>query len=611
MSNQEAEDQNRQAGGLRIEIESWVPYEQSLLWRLHRDYYQQQGLQAFLSQDVPYNVSSNPCLARQLVRLMLASLPDPLPPELPVLELGAGLGVFAYNFLLALEQEAPELAPRVCYWLSDYAAESLQELARHPAFADFCARGRLRLCLIDSEQPHLASDLAGEPISLPESGFRLVVANYVFSTLPTAVLLKQGDRWLRQSTRLDWEPLGPDPEPGQVRGFCVAIAQQLRGYRLADSVAADHPSRPLMVALQQAQDSVADALETDALPTGEFRAWLEEALAQAWAVNLGTENWQGLLGTLRELITGPLLRRESYPPDQIQAEDRFEPAEQLFASELHHQALESLTADWPLATAGYSPASLKALGELVKLTCPEGLVVFNDKAYAGPEWMRGAEPERATRHGQSLAHPVNFPLFEAVMALQGIAACRTSDPAQALHSLMIYCGSELPPALRQRFEQDFVITPGNELSHALLEGGHALMQTERIEQAARCLQRALSFRPGDGTLQYLAAVCLLNLTQYDRALALLEAPHDDLFGLFNREILLAEIHRLSGRPAEALPYYLASLRHGENSQTYYNLALCQLELDQPDEARHALLQAATLDPDDEEIEALLASLSQA
>ena len=84
--------------------------------------------------------------------------------------------------------------------------------------------------------------------------------------------------------------------------------------------------------------------------------------------------------------------------------------------------------------------------------------------------------------------------------------------------------------------------------------------------------------------------------------------HDDLFGLFNREILLAESLRLLGQPERALPLYQASLRHGENSQTYYNLALCQLDLDRQDAAIAALQQAAALDPGDEETSALLKSL---
>jgi tetratricopeptide (TPR) repeat protein len=163
----------------------------------------------------------------------------------------------------------------------------------------------------------------------------------------------------------------------------------------------------------------------------------------------------------------------------------------------------------------------------------------------------------------------------------------------------------MPPAVQAQFRQDFVDYPRNEISHALLEGGHALMQQERLEAAERCLRRALNYRPGDGTLQYLQAVCLLNQQRYGEALAVLNRSHDDLFGLLNREILLAESLRLTGQPEAAVPWYLASLRHGENSQTWYNLALCRLELDQRDEALVALQRAAVLDPEDAEIQDLI------
>ncbi|MEZ0373848.1 MAG: hypothetical protein ACAI44_32455, partial [Candidatus Sericytochromatia bacterium] len=70
---QEDQIQQDQTQTIRIEIQAPVPYEQSLLWTLHREYYQQQGLQAFLRQEVPYNISSNPCLAGNALRLLLAA----------------------------------------------------------------------------------------------------------------------------------------------------------------------------------------------------------------------------------------------------------------------------------------------------------------------------------------------------------------------------------------------------------------------------------------------------------------------------------------------------------------------------------------------------------
>lgn len=595
---------------IRIQIQANVPYEQSLLWTLHRDYYQQQGLDAFLRQEVPYNISSNPCLAAQTLRLLQATQPDQ---TLHVLEIGAGLGIFAYNFLQELTTRTPER--ELCYWLSDYSLPGLRQLAAQPAFAAWIASGRLRLCLIDGENPQQAWDLDGQVLPLPTDGFALIVANYVFSTLPTAVLLRQQGQWLRQLTRLEWLPLGEAPDPAELSAFGGMLATRLRQYRLVDHLDPTQASYPMFQALQAAQDQVADQLtgltpgsDPDAFQQ-DFGDWLAGQLSSAWAGFLQTDPVQALQDNVEQLLIVPLLRNSQPPPEQIHESHSFAPVSStgLFADESHLQAIAALTADWPLMSLGYSAPGLAALEGLLELTRPQGLILLNDKAYADSSWMQGLQPEHATRHGQSLAHPVNFPLFAAVMTQKGLVCRATTDPAQALHSLLICKDSAWPPAVAERFQSDFVDYPRNEISHALLEGGHALMQAERLEQAERCLQRALSYRPGDATLQYLTAVCLLNQERYPEALALLKRPHDDLFGLFNREILQAEIYRLTGQPEQALPCYQASLRHGENSQTYYNLALCQLELGQEQAARVSLERARELDPADPEIQALLDS----
>lgn len=588
---------------MRIQLQDFVAYEDSLLWSQHRNYYQQAGLDAFLRQEVPYNVSSNPCLAAQTLGLLEAGAGTHTP--LNVLEIGAGLGIFAYNFLLASQGR------EIRYWLSDFSDAGLKALTEVPAFARWQAEGRLRICLIDGENPRAARDFAGVPVVLPEQGFDLIVANYVYSTLPTAVLLRQQNQWLRQETRLSWLPLGEEPDRSEQRAFTAGIASALRNYRLVDRVGADQPAHALFVALQAAQEQVASRLDSFTESENEdLGDWLTTELTRDWAAGLGVAPDAPLRERVDELLIRPLLRERSQPPEQLSETHRFSPItpEALFETPSHRRALESLVGDWPLASVGYSAAGLKSLASLIDLCRPGGLLLLNDKAYADVDWMRRFEPEVASRHGRSLAHPVNFPLFAALAAELGCASRRTHDPAQALHSLLIVRRPDMPPALSARFETDFISYPRNELSHALLEGGHALMQAERLEQAERCLRRALNYRPGDGTLQYLTAVCLLNLERYGEALALLERPHDDLFGLFNREILMAESYRLLEQFERAIPLYQASLRHGENCQTYYNLALCQLALNQAEAARASLLSARELDPDDGDVAGLLAEL---
>lgn len=605
---------------MQIEIQAPVPYENSLLWELHRRYYQESGAEVFFRQEVPYNISSNPCYARQVVRLLVASLSsegDADRSVVQILEVGAGLGVFALNFLSALEAEAPALLPRVRYLLSDYAPPTLQALAAHPAFGAWMERGLLDIVLLDGERPREYETLDAQRHALP-SDFQLVIANYVLSTLPTAVLSRQPQGWFQQCTSLAWLPLGEAPDPALQQAYQQQLAQRLHQFNLLSTLAEDHPQRALFAALHQAQLAVAAQLEQGLLPQDtELLSWLTAQLQAAWSMAWGQAVPTALLQTLQAAVIRPLLLQASYPPAELFTHHRFraQTPETLFADPLHQQAAEALTAEMPLATLSYPRLGLQALEQLCTQVRPGGLLLISDKAYADARWLEGARAEEATRHGESLAHPVNFLLLEAVLRARGYGVIRTQEEAFALHSLLIAVpgsseGAEnaLSPVVAACFEQDFVQHPGNELSHALLEGGHALLRQESLEQALRALQKALRYRPGDGTLQYLVAVCLLNQERYADAIALLRQPHDDVFGLLNREILLAEAYRLTGQDAEAVSYYRASLRYGENSQTYYNLALSLLELNEETAAREALHAAALLDPDDPEIQGLLSEI---
>lgn len=594
-------------------LQEQSPYESCLLWHLHQHYYQNQGLQAFLKQEVPYNVSSNPCYAMDCVQIYLTSTSGESAHS--ILEIGAGLGLFALNFLQALQKQAPEKLDTLCYWLSDYSMQGLQDLSAHPAFIPWLESGHLKLCRLDVLNPETIRDPWGHALELPASGFEMILANYVFSTLPTAVLMRRGEQWQRQMTTLECWPLGPNPSPESVKLYRLAISQALQADRFIEQIPLEHPNYHVFKALDQAQKHVAHMLiEAEIDSQLNIKDWLEKHLAHHWAKNLGQntedpEQQALLLQSIRSIISEPLFQITPTPtvePDSIKEIHGFENVhlESVCPDPVHQKAIEDLTKSSLVASVGYSASALQTIEHSQKLLTPNGVLLISDKAYADASWMLSDQAERASRHGQSLAHPVNFPLIEAIAQKQGHSVLRTHNPTQALHHLLISAAS-LPSALHQTFEQRFLTFPGNEISHALLEGGHALMQNEALEQAARCFERALSFRPTDGTLQYFYAVCLLNQGHYQRAKEILETEHDDYFGILNRDVLLGEIYRFFEDYPQAIDSYQASFRHGKNSQTYFNLALCWIELHDIQQAIACLTSALELDPDDTETRDLL------
>src|SRR5438132_12604456 len=88
-------------------LEPHVPLAESMVWRLQRTFYGDQGIAAWSRSHVPQAVTTSPTIARAYARVALgfwrdmAAELDPAQP-LYIVELGAGSGRFAFRFLKAL-----------------------------------------------------------------------------------------------------------------------------------------------------------------------------------------------------------------------------------------------------------------------------------------------------------------------------------------------------------------------------------------------------------------------------------------------------------------------------------------------------------------------------
>src|SRR5438067_10395813 len=108
-------------------LESPVPLSQSMVWRLQRTFYGDQGIAAWSRSHVPQAVTTSPIIARAYARVVLGywrDIQSTLDPSQPVyiVELGAGSGRFAYRFLTALSALLETVAaprPRFLYVMTD------------------------------------------------------------------------------------------------------------------------------------------------------------------------------------------------------------------------------------------------------------------------------------------------------------------------------------------------------------------------------------------------------------------------------------------------------------------------------------------------------------
>lgn len=213
----------------------------SRLWHLQRRFFEQRGIAAWGSGQVPHWIANNPYVAEAYGRVLAAFLRDwrgALDPAEPVyiVELGAGAGRLAFHLLRWLERAGladaggPRgVSPRIIYVMTDFAEANLAAWRAHPQLQPWLEAGRLDLARFDAER-----DAA---ISLERSGATLapgavrnpiaVLANYVFDSLPLDGFSVRDGHLHEWAVHLSSPAPEPDPDdPDILRRAQLAYEQR-------------------------------------------------------------------------------------------------------------------------------------------------------------------------------------------------------------------------------------------------------------------------------------------------------------------------------------------------------------------------------------------------
>lgn len=235
----------------------------SALWTLQRAYFNQAGVNAWRTGQVPHYITSNPFMAAAYARVVTGFLRDlaaaslcAADEPLTIVELGAGSGRFAFHFLQKLLAE-PRIAllrgAPIRYVMTDVSPANLAFWREHPQLRPYFDAGVLDVALFDAERDEsLHLQLSGETLE-PGSARRplVVIANYVFDGLRhDAWVVKEGvlhESWLTlgtascenvasdpallQSLDASFEhvPVQGEPEVEPDQAFLVTEYQQLIG----------------------------------------------------------------------------------------------------------------------------------------------------------------------------------------------------------------------------------------------------------------------------------------------------------------------------------------------------------------------------------------------
>lgn len=171
-------------------VEDYRPLSESLEWRLSQNHWRSTGATSFIRNEVPYTITSGGTLSGQAARLLHANCLE-FPPQarIPVLETGAGTGMFARFFLEEFERlcvnSGHDFYSRIVYYVTDGSPESVRQWCQLGLFEGKPAvAGIAQGC-----DPLLINTGSGE---LRLAGLRAVFANYVIDSMPAAVLRQSG-----------------------------------------------------------------------------------------------------------------------------------------------------------------------------------------------------------------------------------------------------------------------------------------------------------------------------------------------------------------------------------------------------------------------------------
>ena len=174
----------------------------SLLWGCQRAFYERQGIDAWRQGLIPNFITSNPVIGRGYAQVVLGwmrdwceaspggglAAPEPSQPFY-LIELGAGVGRFAFHFLEAfrrLRALSRLRDVRFQYVMTDLPERNLDFWLSHPRLQPFLEEGLLDIARFDAECDEqlvlrrsgtvLAPGTVGNPLA--------VVANYFFDSIP-------------------------------------------------------------------------------------------------------------------------------------------------------------------------------------------------------------------------------------------------------------------------------------------------------------------------------------------------------------------------------------------------------------------------------------------
>ena len=138
--------------------EPFTPFSKSIIWELQRNFFNNEGIQAWNGQ-VPFYVSSNKLIANHYTHIISSFIQDlslknqEFKSPIHIIELGAGSGKFSFHLIKQLFNILKDLnwTNNIKYIISDVSQKNIDHLKNHSQLETFFQQGILDIGILDLE----------------------------------------------------------------------------------------------------------------------------------------------------------------------------------------------------------------------------------------------------------------------------------------------------------------------------------------------------------------------------------------------------------------------------------------------------------------------------
>ncbi|OMF22697.1 hypothetical protein BK133_25685 [Paenibacillus sp. FSL H8-0548] len=233
-------------------------FSEAPIWELQRSYFEEQGIKAWESDEVPQYITSNPVIGTAYAEIIFSFLQDRAQlgesaEPVTIVELGAGSGRLAFHALKALTalvDEAELKLPPFRYVMSDLPLKNITYWQQHESLRSFTEQGLLDFAKFDAvRDTELHLTQAG--ITLRAGDLRqplLIIANYFFDSIPQELIYV--DESKIYECRVSYEPAG-ETEALTAAGRLEQMVPEYHYHRAAEYEEQSYPYREVIELYKQ------------------------------------------------------------------------------------------------------------------------------------------------------------------------------------------------------------------------------------------------------------------------------------------------------------------------------------------------------------------------